>query len=50
MRTITRDMAARQIDRHARLAERADTAGRADIARRHRRWIECWRDALALLA
>ena len=50
MKMFTRDQAISQISKHTRLAEAAEREGQADVARRHRRWIECWRDALALLA
>ena len=50
MKMFTRDQAIGQISKHTRLAERAERGGREEIARRHRRWVEAWRDALALLA
>ena len=50
MHTIKRNLAVRQIDKHARLAREAEAAGRDDQARRHRRWLAQWHDALALLA
>lgn len=50
MHAITRALAVRQIEKHTSLADAAEREGRADIARRHRRWVESWRDALAFVA